>query len=115
MSYIKEIPQDTLSVDIDRIPTIYRPPETIKAAHVRGKVRLIIGNKGVELSTIIAHKIGMVIAKAVPTLEFNEMVVLSINNERIEMLKPIASRVSTALLIKADKADDWQLKIGAKQ
>jgi hypothetical protein len=68
-----------------------------------------IGKRGVDLSTVIAHQIGMIIVKAVPGLEPNELIVLNINRKKIELLGPLAQRVAVALLRKADDADTWQL------
>lgn len=108
MSYIGDIPENTLSVEIAKIPTIYVPKiKQIVARQEFGKVILFIDDKRVELNTLTAHKIGYTIAMA--KLAPDEMIVLSINGERVDLLWPIASKVSTALLRKADAADDFQL------
>lgn len=113
MSYLTEIPQNTLKVEIDKIPLDYRPKiDKIVARSEFGKVVLFIGNKRVELNTVTAHKIGYTIAMA--KLEPNELIVIIINNQRLEFLHPIAMNVAKALLRKADDADDWQLKLRTK-
>lgn len=90
------------------IPAPYVPGiGNIVVRHEFGKVVLFINNKRAELSTITAHGIGMAIAKA--QVAPNEMIVLKINNERIELLWPVAFKLATALLRKADDADDWQI------
>ncbi len=99
---------DTLTIDVEKIPNLFIPQTTkITIRQEFGIVILFLGNKRAELTTIIAHGIGMAIAKA--QLDQNEMIVLSINKERIELLWPVAKKVSTTLLRKADDADDWQL------
>lgn len=103
---------NSISVDIAHTPVIYQPPENIFVRHINGQVHLYVGKRGVELSTTIAHKIGMTIVKAVPGLELNEMIVLNINNEKIELLGLPAQRVAVALLRKADDADTWQINRG---
>lgn len=98
-----------LSVEIDRIPTVYIP--TVNKMVVRQffrNVLLLVDDKRVELTTIIAHKIGYTIAMAIPKLAPNELIVLKINGERIELLPDTASKLSTGLLRKADDADDYQ-------
>lgn len=103
---------NSLSVDIGHIPIIYQPPPNIMTRHINGRVHLYVGNRGIDLNTVVAHKIGMTIVKAVPGLEPNELIVLNINNEKIKLLGPLARRVAVALLRKADDADTWQLNGG---
>jgi hypothetical protein len=101
---------DILNVEADAIPVIYAPKiKQIVIRHEFGMVIMFVDNRRVELTTIIAHKIGLVIARAIPKLEPNEMIVITINSERIELLPLVAQRASTALLRKADDADDWQI------
>lgn len=107
--YIADIPENTLTVDVAEIPTVFIPKvDKIIARHELGKVVLFIMGKRVELNTLTAHKIGytMAMTKLAP----NEMIVMGINGEKIELPGPIALKVSTALLRKADDADDWQLR-----
>jgi hypothetical protein len=106
--HITDIPQDTLSVEIDRIPMIYAPSakKIIARSHL-GRVLLNIDGRVVALSTITAHRIGLAIARS--QLAPDEMVILIINGERVELLWQHALQVSAALLRKADDADDWQL------
>lgn len=73
-----------------------------------GKVILFISQKRVELDTLTAHRIGYTMGTA--KLAPNEMIVLTINGEKIDLLWPVAVKVSAALLRKADDADDWQLR-----
>lgn len=110
MSYLGHIPNAVLTVDIAAIPMLFQPSISKVAARSElGQVILFMDGRRVELTTIVAHKIGLTIALAIPTLAPNEMIVITINGEKIELLKPFASKVSTALLRKADDADDWQL------
>lgn len=102
--------QSTLKIERDIQPTVFVPKySTIVARAEYGKVVLFIDNKRVEMTTTVAHKIGLTIARAIPQLAPNEMIVIVINGERVELLPQIASKVSVALLRKADAADDWQL------
>ncbi len=100
---------DTLQIDLEKTPLVYIPTiGRIVARHTFGKVWLFIDDKRVELSTTIAHGIGMAIFRA--KIAPDEMIVLTINGERIELLWPMAKRLAVALLRKADDADDWQLQ-----
>ncbi len=99
---------DTLHVDVEKTPLVYIPKiGCIVARQQSGKVLLFLDHKCVELSTTIAHGVGMAIFRAERAPD--EMVVLTINGERIELLWPMASRLAVGLLRKADAADDWQL------
>lgn len=109
MSYLADIPQNTLKLEITQQPLVYIPViGNIVVRHENGMVVLFISQKRVELNTLTAHRIGYTIhmAKLAP----NEMIVLSINSEEIELLWPVAKKLATALLRKADDADDWQLR-----
>jgi len=109
MSNIANIPQNTLKIETAKQPLVYIPTiHQIVVRHEMGKVILFISRKRVELDTLTAHRIGyaMGIAKLAP----DEMIVLTINGEKIDLLWPIAVKVSAALLRKADDADDWQLR-----
>ena len=110
MPNIASIPKSILAVDVAKIPAVYVPDySTIVARQNAGMVYLIFDyTKAVELTTLIAHKIGYSIAMA--KLAPDEMIVLVINGERVELLWGIAQKVSTALLRKADAADDWQIQ-----
>ena len=111
MNYIKDIPENTLTVDMAKMPAIFVPEiARITVRHEFGKVVMFIEDKRVELSSITAHEIGLTVARAIPTMEVYEMIVITINNRKVELPKPFASKVSTALLRKADDADDFQLK-----
>lgn len=100
---------NTLSAEVADAPAIYIPtPGNMVVRHEFGKVVLFVGVKRVELTTITAHGIGMAIAKS--QIAPNEMIVLKINSERLELLWPVAFKLATALLRKADDADDWQLQ-----
>ena len=102
--------QNILKIEVDAIPTIYIPASgniVVRAEY--GSVVMFVDNKRVEMTTIIAHKIGLTIARQIPKLAPNEMIVIIINGERLELLPVVAQKVSTALLRKADTADDWQL------
>jgi len=109
MTYIADIPKNTLVLKTAEAPLIYVPKITqIVVRHEMGMVILFIDLKRVELTTLIAHSIGYNIhmVKLAP----NEMIVLSINGEEIELLWSVAKKLATGLLRKADDADDWQLR-----
>jgi len=93
------------------MPLVYMPAfSQIVARSEKGSVFLFVDNRGVEMSTLTAHDIGYTIAMMAPKLAHDEMVVIVINGERIELLPDVATKVATALLRKADDADDWQLQ-----
>ena len=106
---------DNLTIRIDKQPIFPKYPDRIVARHVEGRVHLYVGMSGVDLSTVAAHKVGLAIAKATPQLDINELIVLEINKERFDLPRITANQVSTALLRKADAADDYQLNKRAKQ
>ena len=109
MAHIRKVDRDTLSVDVEEMPPIFTPKvDKIIARQELGKVILFILGSRIELNTVTAHKIGysMAMAKLAP----NEMIVLTINREKIELPGQLRMQVATAILRKADDADDWQLK-----
>lgn len=115
MSNIAHISQNTLHVEVAAKPLVYAPEfKQIVVRHKFGKVILFLDDIRVAMSTIIAHNIGMAIHKGLSRLEPGEMIVIVINRRRVELLQASAMRVATALLRKADDADDWQLKIRKK-
>ena len=75
-----------------------------------GMVYLVFDGKPVEFTTITAHKVGLDIAKRIPKLAPDELIVLNLNGHRMELLRDTASKISTGLVRKADDADDWQLQ-----
>ena len=96
-------------VEVDN-PDVFAPRfGKIVARHEVGNVVMFVDDKRVEMTTVVAHRIGVTIAKLVQKLAPNEIIVIIINGERVELLPKIAQKVSTALLRKADDADDWQL------
>ncbi len=108
MSNIADIPKNTLKVEIGKTPIVFIPSvQQAVARHRMGLVYLKLDNLVVEMNTLTAHRIGMALALADTAPD--EMVILIINGERVELLKPFAVKVATALLRKADDADDWQL------
>lgn len=109
MHFLSDIPQNTLKISVKEIPDIYAPEiHKIIIRHELGMVIMFIDDRRIELNTLTAHKIGYTMATA--KLAPNEMIVLSINGEKIDMVWPIAVKVSSALLRKADDADDFQLR-----
>ena len=104
--------QNQLSISVEKMPAVLNPPSKIFVTHTLGKVCLSIGQKTAEFTTTAAHRVGMAIFKA--KLDYNELVILEINNERFELIGPIAKKVATKLLLKADDADDHQLTRGPR-
>ena len=105
------IEQNEMTVEPGVLAGVYMPPfKNIIAQHRLGKVYLVLDDKAVEMTTILAHKIGMKIGLMIPKLAPNELVKLTINRKPLELLPQVAQKVSTALLRKADQADDWQLE-----
>lgn len=112
MSLVAQIPANRITVERDRVRVPYEEPRSaIVVRHEQGSVVMFVGTKRVEMTTVVAVKIGLRIARnLVPQLEPCELVVMTINGERIELLGEVALRVAGALLRKADDADDWQLQ-----
>jgi len=99
-----------LKVEIAKKPTIYVPKYSKMAVrHDHGRVLLLADSKAIDLSTVVAHKIGFAMASA--KLAPGEIIVLTINGERIELLQDTASQLAAGLLRKADDADDFQRRL----
>lgn len=98
-----------LSIKTDKILVQYKHPGNIWARHEQGEVALYIDNKRVGMTTTVAHKIGMAIGTLLSQISPAEMIVLVINEERVDLLPLFARRLMAVILRKADDADDWQL------
>jgi len=111
MSNLAQIAETVLKVERGKVPLAYVPKYSRIIARAQlGSVFLFMDNSGVEMSTLTAHHIGYTIAMMVPNLAPDELIVIVINGEQIQLLPEVAQKVSTALLRKADDADDWQLQ-----
>ena len=109
MAHLADILQNTITVDIDRFPVFHHQPDKMLVRHIKGRVHFYHGKQGVDLSTTVAHDIGFALIKATTQLDVNEIILLTINRQRIELLPQVAKQVAAGLLRKADDADDFQL------
>lgn len=89
---------------------VYVPPKgDIRIAQRNEKVALLIGEKVVEMTTPVAVKVGFALSKnGGACMYLGDVVTLSINGEMFYLLPKIAVQVGGGLMLKADKADDWQ-------
>lgn len=99
------------SISVDRRSGILEPRAHRIAVRSRyGSVLMNIDGKIIELTTIVAHRIGMdLVCKANDCLP-SELINVNINNEKLGLLPEHATQIGGALLRKADDADDWQLE-----
>lgn len=75
-----------------------------------GSVFINIDGAIIELTTIVAHRIGLdLVCKANDCLP-SEQINVNINNKKLGLLPTHATQIGGALLRKADDADDWQLE-----
>lgn len=97
-------------VTVDRKRGVYtNPGQSFRVAHRYGKVYLIQGDKAMEFDTPTAAKVGLSLARLSNQVEEGEFLELSLNGEEVDLLPESALKLGTALLRKADAADDWQL------
>lgn len=79
-------------------------------ASARGRmVCLLLGSKALEMTTPVAVKVGFALAKnGGACLYHGDMVLLEIGGEEFTLPPAIAVQLGGVMMLKADKADDFQ-------
>lgn len=98
-------------IEVDRIrEALFQPPMgDIRTAHGGGMVRLLIGGKCIEMTTPVASKVGFALAKnGGACMSLGDVVLFRINGDEFHLLPAVAVQLGGGLLLKADRADDWQ-------
>lgn len=108
-----EIRSETVGprIVVDRkLISAYVPPQgEIRARCREGKVQVLIGTKTLDMTTPVAVKVGISLAKNGGACQYlGDIVLLEIGGEEFHLLPEIAMALSGAIIRKADKADDWQ-------
>ncbi len=99
------------SISVDLKTGIFQPViMNIRVRSENGQVLLLIRDKVVKFTTIAAHRAGFDLVKKSAEALPKEFINLKINNHSTNLLPEHATKVGTALLRKADDADDFQLR-----
>lgn len=85
-------------------------PQKVIVRSKYGNVFIFINSLEVEMSTILAHKIGMAMVTKSYNCAPSEYIQIKINNASVVLLPMHATQIGGALLRKADDADDFQLE-----
>lgn len=74
-----------------------------------GRVHMLIGTKALEMTTPVAVKVGFALAKnGGACMYLGDVVSLEIGGEEFHLLPAVAVQLGGILMLKADRADDWQ-------
>ncbi len=106
-----EIRAGDLRVVVDRkSAALYRPPAgDVRTRNRDGKVYMLVGSKVLEMTTPVATKVGFALAKnGGACICHGDVVALEIGGEEFHLLPDTAVQLGGALMLKADRADDWQ-------
>lgn len=98
-------------VIVDRKKTaMYVPIKgDIRTRARQGQVHMLIGAKAIEMTTPVAIKVGFALAKNGGACELlGDVVSLEIGGEEFHLLPAVAVQLGGVLMLKADRADDWQ-------
>lgn len=96
-------------VDRKRTELCVPPSGDIRARGVNGRVHLLLGSKMIEMSTPVAVKVGYALAKnGGACMSLGDMVLLEIGGEEFHLPPAVAVQLGGVLMLKADRADDWQ-------
>lgn len=89
---------------------LYTPPAgDIRARSRDGRVFMLMGAKVLEMTTPTATKIGFALAKnGGACICHGDVVALEIGGEEFHLLPAVAVQLGGVLMLKADRADDWQ-------
>lgn len=106
-----ELRAGDLRVVVDRkSAALYTPPAgDIRARSRDGKVYVLMGAKVLEMTTPVAIKVGFALAKnGGACICHGDVVALEIGGEEFHLLPDVAVQLGGVLMLKADRADDWQ-------
>jgi hypothetical protein len=81
----------------------------IRARAENGMVHLLVGTKYMAMTTPVAVKVGFALAKnGGATMYHGDMVSFEVGGEEFCLPPAVAVQLGGALMLKADRADDWQ-------
>lgn len=81
----------------------------IRARSRDGRVFLLLGTKMLEMTTPVAVKVGFALAKnGGACMSLGDMVSFEIGGEEFHLSPAVAVQLGGVLMLKADRADDWQ-------
>lgn len=84
----------------------------IRARHRGGSVFLLLGSKMLEMTTPVAVKVGFALAKNGGACMFHgDMVLLEIGGEEFALPPSVAVQLGGVMMLKADRADDFQRRL----
>lgn len=96
-------------VDRKKTETFVPPVGDIRVQAREGQVDLLIGDKLLTMRTPLAIKVGFALNKnGGACMYLGDFVVMEINGIEFHLLPAVAVKVGGALMLKADRADDWQ-------
>lgn len=89
---------------------IYVPPASeLRCRERNGRVFLLCGDRTISLSTPVAAKVGMALARnGHLALQSAEWVSFKVDRLELALLPEAAIQLGGIMLKKADRADDWQ-------
>jgi hypothetical protein len=104
--------EQRIVVDRKRVALYEPPPGDIRVKTRGGKVYMAIGAKVLEMGTPVAVKVGFALAKNGGACQYlGDVVSFDIGGEEFTLLPDVAVQVGGAILLKADKADDFQRRV----
>lgn len=81
----------------------------IRARHKAGEVQILLGGKMLTMGTPAAVKVGFALAKnGGACMYLGDVVTLDIGGEEFTLPPAAAVQLGGVMMLKADKADDWQ-------
>lgn len=97
-------------ISVDRKRGVFRPEMgDVVVRQDCGDVLVFVKGKALRMSTPIAVKIGLALTgTGGANFEPDEIVVMDISGVEVQMLPQTAAKIGSAILRKADRADDWQ-------
>lgn len=98
-------------VVVDRKRTaLYVPPVGEMRARNRGAyVHLLVGTKQLSMTTPVATKVGFALVKnGGACMYLGDVVSFEIGGEEVTLLPAVAIKLGGVIMLKADKADDFQ-------
>ena len=103
---------EKIVVDRRREAAYIPPGGDVRVQQAGRNVRLLLGTKMLEMTTPVAVKVGMSLAKNGGACQYlGDVVLFEIGGEEFTLLPDTAVKVGGALLRKADKADDFQRRL----
>lgn len=96
-------------VDRKRQALYKAPMGDIRTRTRGGHVQMLIGTKMLDMTTPVAVKVGFALAKnGGACMYLGDFVCFEIGGEEFHLLPAVAVQLGGMLMLKADRADDWQ-------